>query len=107
MRLKTRYRPVGQSPVFGDLLVMIDSEGEAIHMAVFIAGDIVFTKNGMTPLQPWTLMHIEDMMTHFPTRTPARIYFVREVEEKNSITLGPVDATRELIVSTQKGFSGH
>ncbi|MDB6055158.1 MAG: hypothetical protein JWN25_2681 [Verrucomicrobiales bacterium] len=89
-RLKTKFRPVGNTPIFGDLLVLISAEGEAIHMAVYIADDIVFTKNGMTETQPWTLMKIEDMLTYFPTRTPSKIYFVREIEDVKAVTYHPV-----------------
>jgi len=32
-----------------------------IHSAVYIADDIVFTKNGLSPRDPWILMALEEV----------------------------------------------
>ncbi len=45
---------------FGDVLCLVD-KGEGIHTCVYIADDIVLTKNGDGILAPWVLMQIKDV----------------------------------------------
>ncbi len=48
---------------YGDVLFFMDgSSGNAIHSCVFIADDIVYTKNGRSPTQPWVLMKLDDVV---------------------------------------------
>ncbi|NBV86071.1 MAG: hypothetical protein EBS01_07370 [Verrucomicrobia bacterium] len=58
----------------GDVLFFTDVEtGDAYHSCAYIADDIVFTKNGRSPLQPWVLMKLEQVKImydlHFHTET--------------------------------------
>jgi len=47
---------------YGDILFFIDSEkGDAYHSCVYLADNIVYTKNGRNLLSPWTLMKLEDV----------------------------------------------
>lgn len=60
----------------GDVLFFTDVKtGDAYHSCAYIADEIVFTKNGRSPLQPWVLMRIEQVKTlydlHFRTQTVA------------------------------------
>ncbi len=51
-----------QSPYrFGDILFFNNAAGETIHSCVFIADDIVYTKNGENSLTPWILMRLGDV----------------------------------------------
>lgn len=45
---------------FGDVLMFLNDNGEAIHSCNYIAADIVFTKNGRTPAMPWMFMELSD-----------------------------------------------
>ncbi|RFC45324.1 MAG: hypothetical protein DVB28_000627 [Verrucomicrobia bacterium] len=60
----------------GDVLFFTDTQtGDAYHSCAFIADDIVFTKNGRSPLQPWVLMKLDQVKDlydlHFRTNTTA------------------------------------
>ena len=56
---------------FGDILVCFDKEtGEPVHGAVYIAADIVFTKNGGNPRIPWILMRWDDMFRIYDHDAP-------------------------------------
>lgn len=60
----------------GDVLFFTDLEtGDAYHSCAYIADDIVFTKNGRSPLQPWILMKLSKVKDlydlHFKTNTTA------------------------------------
>ena len=60
--LNSNYTRVDTNWVFGDVIVVGDAAGQLIHMAVYIADEVVFTKNGIDPLEPWRLMKFADMM---------------------------------------------
>ncbi len=60
----------------GDVLFFTDTQtGDAYHSCAYIADDIVFTKNGRSPLQPWVLMKLDQVKNlydlHFRTNTTA------------------------------------
>jgi hypothetical protein len=46
---------------FGDVLMFLNGQGNAIHSCVYIADDIVYTKNGENIASPWLLMKIGDV----------------------------------------------
>lgn len=76
--LEAHYAPVGGSPTFGDLVYLMDPRGAALHMCVYIAGDFVFTKNGMNLAMPWVLMKLSDVVTmYYPPDKSGKIIFLR------------------------------
>ena len=62
---------------FGDLLMYVDESDNAFHSAVYIADDVVFTKNGPDPLRPWYFCRLAEMMDFYPRREPVRILYYR------------------------------
>lgn len=79
--LKRDYEPVADAPALGDVIVLHNDAGELIHLCAFIAEDFVFTKNGMSALEPWTLMRIEDVIgVYFPKPDTAQIQLLRPKE---------------------------
>lgn len=46
---------------FGDVLMFINRRGNAYHSCVYVADDLVYTKNGSNPLVPWTLLELGDL----------------------------------------------
>jgi hypothetical protein len=59
--LETRYREV-TAPGFGDLVVLVDGDDATIHLANYIAEDVVFTKNGVAATQPWIFMRMPHLL---------------------------------------------
>ncbi len=59
------YYPVLSDPRYGDILVIKKPDGSLIHSAVFIADDVVYTKNSNLFRDPFILMRIADMMSEF------------------------------------------
>ncbi len=49
----------------GDLLVLTDSTGALLHVAVYLADDLVFTKNGMSALSPWVIMNVSGLKGYY------------------------------------------
>jgi hypothetical protein len=60
--VKTNYYPIAQPTSYGDIVFLLDPDGNAIHSAVYIADDIVFTKNGNNYAQPWVLMRLPNLL---------------------------------------------
>jgi len=46
---------------YGDLLVFVSEEMNAYHSCVFLAADLVYTKNGRSLYQPWIILHLNDV----------------------------------------------
>ena len=63
--LEREYTRVTE-PAFGDLVFLVRADGAPVHSAVYIADDVVFTKNGFAGRQPWILMKWDDMIAGFP-----------------------------------------
>jgi hypothetical protein len=78
--LQNDYTIVNGPATYGDLMTLINSHGDAVHIAVYIAEDIVFTKNGVNTLQPWVLMRMDDMLSYFPSPEPLRVVIFRKKE---------------------------
>ncbi len=60
-RVIEQYVTVPPPYRFGDLLFFNNAVGETIHSCVYIADDIVYTKNGENSLSPWILMRLADV----------------------------------------------
>lgn len=60
----------------GDLILFIEPNGEVIHSAVFIADDIVFTKNGKSVRRPWILTSLDSLKDIYLAgrQTEIRVY---------------------------------
>jgi hypothetical protein len=58
------------APRFGDLAVLTDENQESVHFAVYLADNLVFTKNGAHQMQPWMLMTLPDVVTFYSITRP-------------------------------------
>ncbi len=58
---------------FGDVLMFLTSEGNAIHSCNYIADDIVYTKNGENMVSPWVLMKISDVLRIYSNESKTAI----------------------------------
>jgi len=62
--LEQNYDKVKQA-TFGDLIVFYRPDGYPIHVVVYIADDVVFTKNGNSTFHPWMLMKWDDLISDY------------------------------------------
>ena len=60
------WQPSNAPPLLGDLVFFHDEQGTVFHSAVYIADNILFTKNGPTPTRPWVLMPLDQMLQFYP-----------------------------------------
>lgn len=64
-QLKQDYYPITSDPRFGDVVLFAKPDGSIIHSAVFVAGDVVFSKNGDTPIHPWMLATTSNLLEQY------------------------------------------
>lgn len=65
-RVDTAYRRLEGGPSqLGDIVMFTNPEGRGIHSAVFIAGDVVFTKNGASIAAPWILARLPEVFAYY------------------------------------------
>src|SRR5262249_10623525 len=64
----------------GDLLMLLGTNKTALHMCVYVADEVVFTKNGANAVQPWVLMKIPEMLGIYDRLRPFQmVYYRRKV----------------------------
>lgn len=71
--LENDYLPVTGRPQLGDVFMFLRADGSVVHSCVFIADDIVFTKNGTAEVMPWILMNLSDVIAFYPADPPLTI----------------------------------
>jgi hypothetical protein len=72
------FYEIAKPSMYGDRIFLVDDEGGVVHSAVYIAGDIVFTKNGRGFAQPWMMMYLEDMLRIYNSSEHVRMIVNRE-----------------------------
>lgn len=80
--LISNYHLVSSPPRIGDLLLFTQANGDVIHSCVYIADEIVFTKNGATSKAPWILMTLDDVVSAYTSDQPLDIQrYRRKVDD--------------------------
>lgn len=79
--IRKNYYQISAPSIYGDIVLLMNDKNEVKHSAVFLADNIVFTKNGNNYRQPWMLMRIPDLLATYPA-TPAMkpIYMRRKTD---------------------------
>ena len=55
------YEKVSPPYAFGDVLFFLTASGDAFHSCVFVADNLVFTKNGENQIMPWLVTRLDDV----------------------------------------------
>lgn len=71
--LESQYDAVQPPYRLGDVLAYVRADNSVVHSCVFIAEDIVFTKNGDNVLAPWVLQRVEDVSAIYQPDESVRI----------------------------------
>jgi hypothetical protein len=75
--ISEHYYEIAKPGIGGDLVLLLNANGNVVHSSVYIADDVVFTKNGINFAQPWILMHEKDMIGNFSALEPMRVAYLR------------------------------
>lgn len=76
-RFLNDYYPIVDEPTLGDIAVLTKTSGEFVHMAVFIADNIYFTKNGPSLYSPWVLVELPDILDQYSIHGPVVLKYYR------------------------------
>ena len=71
--LQQDYFPVNDNLRFGDVLMFETTESGVFHAAVYVADDVVYTKNGGHFTKPWVLMKYDDLLASYPSEQLTRV----------------------------------
>lgn len=79
--IKAQYRQIAKPERLGDVILLCEPNADlrAIHACVFIAEDVVFTKNGRSLFHPWVLMRMPDLLAAYPSDPPYIVGFFRHI----------------------------
>ncbi|HTB85847.1 MAG TPA: hypothetical protein VK742_19540 [Candidatus Sulfotelmatobacter sp.] len=79
--IQKNYYQISAPSICGDILLLMNDKNEVKHSAVYLADDIVFTKNGNNYRQPWMLMRIPDLLATYPNTPPMRAIYMRPKQD--------------------------
>jgi len=69
-----KFEPVEPPYKYGDILFFLSKEtGDAYHSCVYLADNLVYTKNGRNLLSPWLIMRREDVEKVYMYRGDGRV----------------------------------
>lgn len=71
------YSAIGEPSKLGDLICFVRADGRVAHSCVFVADDIVFTKNGEQLFSPWLLLRFPDVAAIYAYGDVNRLLFFR------------------------------
>lgn len=63
--VKEQYYPVVGEPQYGDVVFISRPNNIAVHSAIYLADNVVFTKNSGHYNQPWMLMTIDELLAEY------------------------------------------
>jgi len=63
--LKEDYFIVEADFELGDIVAFLDEEGNLYHAAVYIADNLLFSKNGTSAMSPWTIMSLDGIKNYY------------------------------------------
>lgn len=75
--ITANYYQVAKPTLYGDVILVLDEHGNAIHSATYLADDLVFTKNGNNFSQPWMLMRLGDLLARYTEDAPPKTLVYR------------------------------
>ncbi|HEX2613424.1 MAG TPA: hypothetical protein VHO02_07510 [Fibrobacteria bacterium] len=82
--LANDYVPVLSDPRYGDIALFLTPDNQMRHVAVFLADDLYFTKNGDNPWHPWVYSTGADLIENFSFGLPeGQSLVIRYFRSKN------------------------
>ncbi len=67
------YYPVSGNPTFGDIILLVQNGNQGVHSCVYVADDVVFTKNGSSFSVPWTLARLDQVVDFYSFTAPVQV----------------------------------
>lgn len=71
------YAPITGAMQLGDIVMFMRNSAEVVHTCNYVAGDLVFTKNGSAVGQPWRLARLPNLVKIYSVSEPITLRAVR------------------------------
>lgn len=78
LEMRQNYERIDAPAKLGDLICFTDKAGQIFHTCVYIAEDIIFTKNGAGLASPWLLMPLRDVEAYYRWGDTSEIAYFRK-----------------------------
>lgn len=88
------YTKITQPYEFGDVLMFLSKDGVATHSCVYVADDIVFTKNGENVVSPWLLTRLEEVQDIYQYDDTVSIQAFRKKDLGGGIKTPPTTSSK-------------
>ena len=78
--IRAHYTQVYANQTLGDVILFSTREGDNVkifHSAVFIADDLIFTKNGRRSADPFMFMRLDEMKNYYPQTGKVELMYFR------------------------------
>ena len=75
--LRTNYYRISGGLRLGDVIVILTSQMEPVHSAVYIADDVFFHKCGSKSIEPWALTRRKHLDSYYPSHQKFEIRYFR------------------------------
>lgn len=75
--LRKDHDHLHSNPRYGDTVALLDANGRPLHVATYLGGGFVFTKNGGHLTKPWVIMKLEDVRASYSSSTSPQVAFYR------------------------------
>jgi hypothetical protein len=80
------FEPVEAPLQYGDILFFLsNTTGDAFHSCVYLADDLVFTKNGRNVLSPWVIMKLDDVKKIYLYKGDGRVQAFRRRSDSSIV----------------------
>lgn len=80
-KVLSEFDPVDPPYRAGDIVFILDKEGNAFHSCVYLAEDLVFTKNGRNQIVPWIISTLDDVTRVYLATSEGRLQAYRRRAE--------------------------
>jgi hypothetical protein len=75
--IERNWRRIEGPATLGDLVLLHDDRGNVFHSAIYVADDVLFTKNGPTLTRPWMLMTLDHLRHYYPQDSAIHVKLYR------------------------------
>ena len=75
--LKEDYVEVREDFQLGDIVQFMQNGSNVVHSCNYVAGNLIFTKNGGSLVQPWVLDELDDLVAFYSYPNPVTVRVMR------------------------------
>jgi hypothetical protein len=77
--LQRDYAPAEDAPRLGDVVLLLAPDGEVVHTCNVVAGELVFSKNGIGEGQPWVITPLSRAIQTYAQERPVTVRHARRL----------------------------